>query len=175
MDCEGVPVQEIAAIEVNRSTNAIVDVFLRHAHTEVPDTFSREHIHGLNTKFLKRYGLSSEKELIETFKKWLYSKPYVGIFANDSRKESELLGISVSNFQLVPWAERRNRASHELAVSYKELSIPILNRRCSNEVHSAFIEAPSSPNFSSAMAKARHGYHCALYDCLELYFESLLL
>ena len=174
MDCEGSPVQEIAAIEVNRTTNAIVDVFLRHAYTERPDTFARNHIHGLNITFLKRYGLSSEDELIETFKMWLYSKPYVGVFANDSRKESELLDMKVSNYQLAPWAERKDRASHQMALSFKEHSIPIINRRCSHEAHSSFIEAPSSPNYSSAMAKARHGYHCALYDCVELYFDSLL-
>ena len=172
---EGSPIQELAALEVNRNTNAIMDVFLGHAYTDEPDNFSRMHIHGLNKDYLKEFGFPSENSLLAVFKIWLSRKFYVAIFANDSRKESQVLGLKVNDFNLAPWADRRHHASHQLALRYKELSIPILNRFCPPIAHSSFVSAPSSPNAFSSIAKARHGYHCALYDCKELYFESLLL
>ena len=172
---EGSPIQEVAALEVNRNTNSIVDVFLGYAYTEKPDIFSRMHIHGLNKNYLKEFGFPSEDSLLAVLQIWLSRKPYVAIFANDSRKKSQALGLKISDFKLAPWADRRHRASHQLALRYKELSIPILNRFCPSIAHSSFVSAPSSRNAFSSIAKARHGYHCALYDCQELYFESLLL
>ena len=172
---EGTPIQEVAALEVNRSTNAIMDVFLAYAHTEEPDKFARDHIHGLNKDYLKAHGFPSEKSLLMTLEMWLMQKPYVGIFANDTQKESKALNVTISDFKLAPWADRRKCASHQIALRYKELSIPVLNRFCSSSAHSSFKCAPDSPNAFSSIAKARHGHHCALYDCMELYFESLML
>ena len=164
-----------SAIEVNRNTNAIVDVFLGYAYTDEDDAFSRLHIHGLNKVYLKDFGFPSEDSLLTVFKIWLSRKRYIALFANDSRKESQALGLNFSDFKLAPWAERSHRASHQLALRYKELSIPILHAFCPSFAHSSFANAPSSPNAFSSIAKHRHGHHCALYDCLELYFESLML
>ena len=172
---EGTPVQEVAAIEVNRITNAIVDVFLGYAYTDEDDKFARSHIHGLNKAYLKNYGFPSVESLLTMFKTWLSRKHYFALFANDSRKESQALGLKFNDFKLVPWAERSHRASHQLALRYKELSIPILHTFCPPFAHSSFASAPSSPNAFSSIAKHRHGHHCALYDCLELYYESLLM
>ena len=175
LDMEGTPIQEVAALEVNRRTNGIVDVFLAYAHTDEPDTFACKHIHGLNKAYLKEVGFPSEDSLLTIFKLWLSRKPYVALFANDSRKESISLGLVVKNFNLPPWADRRHSVSHKFALRHKELSIPILNRYCPPIAHNSFVNAPSSPNAFSSIAKARHGYHCALYDCQELYFESIML
>ena len=172
---EGTPIQEVAALEVNRNTNAIVDVFLGYAYTDFPDDFARKHVHGLDKDYLKQFGYPSEDALLAVLKLWLHNKPYVGIFANDSRKESQALGVTIFDFKLAPWADRRKHASHQLALRYKELSIPVLERFCPLSAHSCFVTAPRSPNASSSIAKARHGYHCALYDCVELYFESLMI
>ena len=42
---EGTPIQEVAALEVNCNTNAIIDVFLAYPHTEKLDDFARDHSH----------------------------------------------------------------------------------------------------------------------------------
>ena len=150
---EGTPIQEVAALEVNRSSNAIMDVFLAYAHTEMPDTFARNHIHGLSKNYLQQFGFPSEDALLSVLKMWLQNKPYVAVFANDSRKESQALGIKISDFKLAPWAERSSCASHKIALRYKQLSIPVLNRFCSSSVHASFVNAPSSPNAFSTIAK----------------------
>ena len=60
MDTEGSPIQELAAIEVNRRTYAIMDVFHGFALTDEPDAFARDHIHGLNKDYIKTQALPSE-------------------------------------------------------------------------------------------------------------------
>lgn len=172
---EGTPTQELAAIEVNRSTNEIVDVFHGLAFTEVDDSFAQKHIHGLNKAYLKKHGFPSESSLVAVFKIWMHYKPNAPIYCNGPEKERQTLGLPIGDFKLLPWAERRHCASHQIAIRYKELSIPVLGRNCSSAAHSDFQNAPSSPNAFSSIAKARHGHHCALYDVVELYFESIML
>ena len=77
---EGTPIQEVAALEVNCNTNAIIDVFLAYPHTEKLDDFARDHSHGLNKAHLKVHGFPSKDSLLMTLKMWLMGKPYVGIF-----------------------------------------------------------------------------------------------
>ena len=176
MDAEGTPLQELAAIEVNRKTNAIIDVFHAFAETDSDDSFARRHIHGLNKRYLKKSGFPSEACLISVFKLWLAQKGDLQIFCNDAQKEQKSLGLKIGELKLLPWAERRHCASHVMALRYKELSIPILKESCTPAAHSDFVSAiTSSSNHDTNIAKARHGYHCALYDVLELYFESLML
>ena len=173
---EGTPVQELAAIEVNRNNHAIVDVFLGHAYTEQDDTYAQQHIHGLNKNYLREVGFASQDALLDAFKTWFSQKTLcVGLYANDGQKESQALGFNVSNFKLERWAERKDCASHQIAIRYKELSIPVLNRACTQRAHSSYKRAPESSDFNTSIAKARHGYHCALYDVMELYFECLML
>ena len=161
---------------MDSKSHEIVDVFHAYAHCEEDDTYSRQHIHGLNPTVYKASGFPSEESLIGMFKLWLGHKhhPY-SIVANNPRKESEALCLTISDLRLAPWAERKDNASHQIALRYKELSVSILGRRCSQAAHSCFISAPSSPNALSSVAKARHGFHCALYDAVELYFEWMML
>jgi hypothetical protein len=175
LDAEGTPLQELAAIEVNRKTNTIIDVFHAFAETDSDDSFARRHIHGINKSYLKKSGFPSEGCLISVFKLWRYQKGNPPIFCNDAQKEKKLLAIEIGELKLLPWAERQHCASHVMALRYKELSIPILKESCTPAVHSDFVSATISSNHETNIAKARHGYHCALYDVMELYFESLML
>lgn len=175
MDTEGIPTQELAALLINRMTHTIEDVFHAYAYTEEDDYFSRKHIHGLNKDFLKAKGFPNEDSLLSTFKTWLHEKDNPRIYANGGQKESKALDMEVNDFCLLPWAERRHAASHKVALRFKELAIPILNRHCHSYAHNQYACAPSSPNPLSFIAKARHGYHCALYDVLELYYECIML
>jgi hypothetical protein len=172
---EGEPIQEMSAIEMSCKTHEIVDVFHGYAHTEEADTFSRQHIHGLNPSFYGRDGFPSEESLIAMFKLWIHQKCHNYILvANDPKKEAKALGLTIFDFKLVPWAERNHKASHEIALRFKELSVSIRGRSCSQSAHSYFVSAPYSPNALSSMAKARHGFHCAFYDAVELYYEWLM-
>ena len=175
MDTEGTPVQELAAIKVNRNTHEIANVFLGYAYTDEDDEFARQHVHGLNRSYTKEYGYPSHIGLIQGFKDWLAYIPNALIFCNGAEREKRTLDLDIREFKLLPWAERKDCASHKVALAYKELTIPIRGRRCDQKAHSCFRSAPSSPNASASIAKARHGYHCALYDVMELYFESIIL
>ena len=108
------------------------------------------------------------------FKIWIATKPNAIIFCNGAEKERQALNLAIKEFKLLPWAERRYCASHQIAIRYKELTIPVCGQRCVKSAHSSFQTALSSPNASSSIAKARHGYHCALYDVMELYFECIM-
>ena len=68
---EGSPAQEVAALEINRWTNEIVDVFHAFAFTEEDDSFARKHIHGLNKSYLKAKGFPNEASLLAILKIWL--------------------------------------------------------------------------------------------------------
>lgn len=174
IDGEGTPVQEFAAIEVNRKTHVIMDVFHNYARTEEQDTYARHRVHGLNKDYLNTYGYASEADLVEAFKSWLSSKPYITLFANGANREAKMLGLPVCEFNLAPWAERDSFASHKIAKYYKDQSLPICGRSCTQQAHSSFLSAIQSPNVLTSLAKARHGFHCALYDCVELYFQSIM-
>ena len=167
--------QEIAALEVNRHSHAIVDAFHGFAQTEKCDKFARKHVHGLSRNYISIHGRSSEADLIKTFKSWLSFKFCVAIYANNACKERELLKIEINDLTLAPWAERKDRASHKIANRFKKLAIPIVGYRCPPVAHSYFVSPPISSNPTTNIAKSEHGYHCALYDCLELYYEFILL
>ena len=171
---EGSPVQELAAIEVKEDTLEIVDVFHGYAYTQEHDDFARQHIHGLNTDFLRVFGYSSESILLNVFRLWLASKPNRILYCNDASKERNLLQLPIFNFNLLPWAERMYSPSHKIANCYKKYMIPVLSKYCSQTAHSSFVCAPYCPNPLARMAKCEHGFHCALYDVMELYFERLL-
>lgn len=175
LDIEGSPAQELAAIEVNCDTYEIMDVYHGFAFTEEEDSFARQHIHGLNRSYLKEKGLPNEACLISMFKAWLNRKPCVNIYCNDNQKESKVLNLKTHNYQLLPWAERCDTPSHRIAIRFKELCIPILGQKCVASAHCDFISACYSRNTKASAAKTRHGYHCALYDVLELYYEILML
>ena len=173
LDIEGTPAQELAAIEINRGTNEIVDVFHAFAFTDEDDSFARKHIHGLNEDYLKAEGFPDEASLLTVFRMWMHNKPHASVFSNGAHKESKVLAMEVKELKLLPWAERRHAASHQIAIRFKELCIPILGRKCSPSA--SFVSAAACSNPLSFVAKARHGHHCALYDAIELYYEYLML
>ena len=180
MDGEGTPIQELAAIEVNCKTDSILDVFHAFAYTESDDSFARKHIHGLNLDYLKEKGFPSETELLAEFHKWLANKPDVKILANGAHKEKEALGLPVQEFSLLPWAQRVKCSSHKYALELKDNNRSILCKhrpeiKCCDLAHSSFVSAAYSKNALTMLAKVNHGYHCALYDVIELYFMYALL
>lgn len=171
--------QELAAIEIDKKTNDIVDVFHAYAYTEEDDKFSRNHIHGLDKNFLRQEGFASSSILLSGFELWLDAKSHkTYILCNDASKEKQQLSACYSavttDFNLMPWALRKDCASHQVAIRFKELSIPILGTRCHSLAHASFICAPATSNSDAALAKTKHGYHCALYDAYELYLECLM-
>ena len=91
VDTEGEPIQELAAIEMDTKTCEIKDVFHNFANCTEPDSYSRLHIHGLNTKYLEKNGFPTEGSLIIAFKQWLQRKRVVKIVANSVYKEVQAL------------------------------------------------------------------------------------
>ena len=151
-----------------------MDVFHGFARTEEKDSFSRKRVHGLNKNYVDLIGFVSEAALLAAFKSWLFPKQCIALYANGAKREEEMLGLHVTEFQLAPWVERKNRISHQIALRYKELFIPVCGIDCLPVAHSAFESPPASSNSEIVAAKTLHGFHCALYDCLELYFEAIM-
>ena len=161
--------QELSAIEMNYKTREIVDVFHAHAYTEIGDTFSRNHIHGLSKTFLFEKGFSSFEELVNAFKIWLRSKNHLSIFANGAHNECKSLSLNIADIGLPQWSIRKDEAYHQVASKFKKLSIPINHVQCPKDAH-AWFHGPFRKNDTvGELAKARHGYHCSLYDAYELY------
>ena len=147
----------------------IVDVFHAYAKTHESDYFARAHIHGLNVDYLQENGFSNEETLIQMFKKWLKKKDYVDIVANNPQCEIDRLKIRICDIALPPWAERHETASHQVALCFKELSIPICYNFCPQKAHSSFVKHYSHKDKLTNEAKRKHGFHCSLYDAYELY------
>ena len=180
IDSEGTPVQEFSAIYVNEDKCEIVDVF--HHHVKYPfithrddDFYARRHVHGLNLKFLSKYGLVNEQTLLSEFHKWLQQHPYTTLYAHGPEKEQQLLSpLRVKNVHLSEWKVRCCHLSHELALFLKNNTIPICKVSCN--AHTSFtgwkpkcVHAPTVTD----CAKMKFGFHCSLYDCVECYLFHL--
>ena len=100
---EGSPIQELAALEVNRNTNAIMDVFLGHAYTDEPDNFSRRHIHGLNKDIKEVWDMSFSNDCasLNFYKQSLRGvvQDYVINFNNEHTSISDVLYITQDLFK----------------------------------------------------------------------------
>lgn len=169
IDSEGSPTQELSAIEMDYETREIVDVFHGYAFTTKDDLYARKHVHGLNVDFLKRVGYENSSQLIETFHCWLRNKPFIILYGNNPHSEIKELQLFISDLVLDQWSIRAYKAYHEVAYCYKKHNIPICSRRCCEEAHSMYHSAIVRPFNVSDAAKERHGHHCSLYDCFELY------
>ena len=169
IDSEGDTIQELAAIEVDRTSNEIKDSYLEFARNETDDCFSRVHIHGLSTSHLQKVGFSSEAELIVDFKRWIDTKPYVAIYANNPRRECSMLNAEIKDITLPSWAERRKKPYHRIAKIFKDHMIPLAGKRCSHSAHSMYHSPPPSKTRETYFAKMEHEFHCGLYDVYELY------
>ena len=171
---EGVPVQEVAAIEVNRTTLAIIDVFHGYANTEEEDKLGRDYIHGLSEDYLRLFGQPSEQCLLSAYLSWLSKKHYTCIFSNKPRNQLKVSLPYVYEYWLPSWANRKTHASHQLAKRYKEQCIPICKRSCPQIAHSSFKSASPDANVIANETKVEYGYRCALYGAIELYFEYVM-
>ena len=154
---------------MNYKSREILDVFHAHAYTDNEDTFARNHIHGLSSLYLYENGYSSFDALLYAFKLWIHEKNYLSIFANGSQKECKALSLNIADIGLPQWNVRNEEAYHQVASKFKKLSIPILHVKCPKEAHSSFHGPCIKNNTDGELAKARHGYHCSLYDVFELY------
>lgn len=177
MDCEGQPTQELSGILVSCKNFAIIDVFHAHAHVgrNDDDRWSRKNIHGLSLNFLEQFAFPSERELVCAFHVWKSRRQIDFCFANNPGKERKLLDLVISDLPLPVWKDRPTTAAHQLALSYKKNETPIGNQACTKDIHCAFNPIPPSSSTPSAHARREWGYHCSLYDCLELYFHLLMI
>ena len=180
IDCEGEPIQEFTALYVDSESHDIIDVFHRYVvfpptHGYDSDRWARRHVHGLNRIYLAVHGLQNETVLLREFNKWLLSHPYEQILANAPRKESTFLNLPVHDVCLPPWKERAVLLSHRLSLSLKRDAIPINGIQCSS-AHSCFVDwRPRDPRILSPKDVIKHdfGFHCSLYDCMEIYLYYL--
>ena len=170
MDCEGEPVQELSAIAMDNWSYQIVSVYHEHAKCDPnADSWARKHIHGLNQQYLQDHGFSNECALLIDFKRWLAAFNVVCIFCNDPTKEKKLFpNLIINDILLPPWDSRVNQHYHEVTKRFKELSVPILNVRCSRYIHNQCFFPPYLNT-----AKVMFGHHCSLYDSYQLYLFYL--
>lgn len=179
VDSEGDPIQEFTALYVDKQSHEIVDVF--HHHVAFPsqgydtDRWPRRHIHGLDREYLTKHGLRDEDVLRDKFNEWLRSHPYDEILANGPSKESAFLHLPISDVCLPPWQDRGVLLSHQLALSLKRRAAPINGVKCSS-AHSRFLNwrprRPCAPS-PADVVKSDFGWHCSLYDCMELFYYYL--
>ena len=169
IDSEGSPTQELSALEMDYETREIVDAFHGYAFTTEADFFARHHIHGLSPIFLKKAGYESPSKLIEVFHSWLRTKRYVFLYGNDPGREVNELQLYISDIGLDKWTIRSHKAYHEVAYYFKKHNIPICSTSCCAEAHSMYHSAIVRPFNLSDAARERHGHHCSLYDCYEMY------
>ena len=149
----------------------IVSVYHKHVECNpTVDRWSRRNVHGLNVRYLQMYGLQNQCELVLDFKNWLNSFHVLQIYANDPHKERILLQNNRINDILLPaWTERVAQPYHCVAARFKELNVPILDKKCDGYVHNSFVGDHFNKMNKSQVIKLLHGYHCSLYDVYELY------
>lgn len=167
---EGTPIQELSALCVDVKTHVIEDVFHKHANFCAKDRFARERIHGLNKFFLNKHSVGTESKLVDLFLVWLKTKNVKAIYANNPTKEAAVLGLPVINFPLSNWEERQHGFLHKWVNKMKTKSHPICDDIfCPAEAHSSFVRPIEHKNPAISLAKLNHGFHCSLYDCIELF------
>ena len=168
--------QELSAIEMRFRDRQIIDIFHAHAFATEGDDWSRKHVHGLSIAFLKEHGYSSESELISSFKSWLREKNYLYVYSNAPHKEEKALLLNICDIGLPPWIMRDQQSYHKLAQIYKHVNLKFDGKCCSNEAHSAFegVDKTQNGHPLTKLAKEKHGYHCSLYDCWEMYMCLIL-
>jgi hypothetical protein len=157
------------------NTKEIIDVFHAYAYTEVDDNYARKYVHGLNPKILKSVGYRDLNQLIDDFQSWIRRKHCIALYGNAPAKEATALQYCISPFNLPEWRIRQDMPYHIVAGQFKKHNVPILSKRCNTDVHSAFKYTIVRPYSSTDTAKERHGCHCSLYDCYELYLYYIHL
>lgn len=171
-DSEGYPVQELAAICYDLTSNSVKDVFLNWAKLPYKDNdwFARKHIHGLSPDFLQAHGLENEAALVADFHTWRQKYVINEIFAHAPHKEEVLLNLRITDVALCPWAERRKDFDFKRTLVFKILNIPIHGTTCYLEhAHKAYEGWRHTRKGSLGdIARQEYGHHCALYDCVYI-------
>ena len=176
VDIEGMPMQELAAILYDDMTKEIVDIF--HAFVFYPfevDLWSRLHVHGLNSRYLRNRGYRNPNSLRHDFYAWMRQYSITHVYANNpKREERELKRLKFTNINIPSWEERIKDPAYNTALLYKKNGAPIGNRSCS-EAHSSFKgwKVTRSVWNTADFVKSHHGYHCALYDAFHIYLSKI--
>ena len=177
IDSEGEPCQEFTALYADMESKSVIDIF--HCHVAYPtdsydcDWWARRYIHGLKTTYLRKNGVKNVEELVENFTVWLSTRPHDGIYAHAPRKEIDLLRMPVSHVALLPWKERRNDPSHELAVDMKLTKKDVCGVHCNaHNVNTRWRPKNAHSLTMSDIAKINFSFHCSLYDAAEIFFFS---
>lgn len=155
------------------NTLQLVDAYHEFALTTVNDIFARMNIHGLNPIMFEGTAFDCEYELIQHFLKWLSPKKYSKLYGHAPEREIKSLNINIEDLKLPCWAERDSELFHTFANQCKMEQSIFCGRRCIQAYHSCFCRNLPS-NTVGQIARNKHGYHCAFYDCYELYLYYLL-
>ena len=107
--------------------------------------------------------------------KWLDTFDVLCMYANNPGRERKIFRHCkyLHDILLPNWEKRMRQPYHEVAIRFKQLNVPIKNVRCTNFVHSRFITRYYITPSMKELGKILHGFHCALYDCYELYLFYL--
>ena len=149
----------------------VVAIFHEYAaDTQEESTFVQKHIHGLNQKYIKLYGMRSSDSMIFKMQQWLDAWPDAVVLTNDPVREEILLGRPVTDIKLPQWADRVKLRSHQLARGMKLRNQHIYGTLC--PITSAHADYKGWPynRTNTDIVKKDYGPHCALYSAAELYF-----
>ena len=160
---------------MENETYKIVSVYHKHIDCQPHvDCCSRRNIHGLNLKYLHAYGLRSRCDFIIDFQMWLNNFHIKQIYAHDPLKERVLLQTNlITDICLPDWKMRANTPYHLVALRFKQMSVPILDKSCNFYIHNAYNADPIRKMTETQRLKRLHGHHCSLYDTYELYLYHL--
>ena len=130
--------------------------------------------HGIHPKQLARLAEMESNQLIVSAINFI-SKDIL-VVSNDRDTNSDIARLlkhnncknRYKNIYLGDWVARDSNISHKLARDSKIKSEPILGVACNYaSLHS--IPLSFRKMTPSVIKKIRHGAHCSLYDCLEVY------
>ena len=159
---------------MDAKTLQIVDVYHEFHDVWESDTFSRANVHGLNPEVFEDRAFATEQKLVNHFLEWLLPKNYMKVFGHAPGRESKRFNIVIEDLKLPCWADRDGELFHIFANRCKMDEAIFCGRRCIRANHSSYCRNMPART-AGQLARERHGYHCALYDCFELYLFYLLL
>lgn len=184
IDCEGTPIQELAAICVDIVSKRVKDVYLQYAKPfPIPneqssgggdtDWYARRYIHGLNRNFLEDCGFDNEEQLKKHFLTWLSQYTINEVYANNPAKECHFLDIPITDVRLPQWSQRSNTLEHSTVIDMKLNLQPIHRTVCNTWfIHNEY-RGWHKHNSLGDRARKEYGVHCALFDAAEVLFHVI--
>ena len=97
-------------------TKRITDIFHAFANCEGDDSFSRLHVHRLNTTDLKKHDFDNELVILQSLMDWLKTKPFIRMLLIKKVK----LCLNIHDANLSCGADRQFETHHIIALRYKE-------------------------------------------------------